>query len=390
MSASGRSRLRLTEMILLGGIFLDLVGFGMVLPDVQFRSERLGMPGWEIGLALTVTFVIQLFASPWWGRASDRLGRKPILLACSSLSALGLMTYGMAHSPALIIVSRALSGFGGANVSIAQAVIADSAESEARTASLGRLGAAVSAGLIAGAASLAVPILRGANIGLVAGCLSLSGVVMLIMLPVRRSEATSTPAPSPPSRLGFGLLSELPKLRPLIITAVVAWFSLAMLEGTFGRLIERTLGFTRREFGEIFAVEAVVGVVSQGALLAWLANRTQPLLRLRASYVCQGIGLLLMPLAVGLGPLFGAGAMYSAGSGIANGTVNALCSLETPADRQGELFGVLQGARSVGFAVGPVLGGILFDVRPNLPYILAALTCIGAAILVRVPSHDDD
>ena len=411
---------RLPEALILGAIFLDLFGFGMLVPDIQFRAESLGMAGWAIGATLTVTFVIQLFVSPLWGRASDRVGRKPVLLACAGLSAAGLFTYGFATLPVIILASRTLSGFGGANVSIAQAYMADLSSVAARTAAMGRIGAAVSAGLIAGSASLALPFMHGLNVGFVAGTLSATGACALLLLPrstrvaggARHDTASSgdaTPAPRTKLKIfDFDLLRALPALRSLVIIAVVSWFALAMLEGTFGRLIERTLGFHRREFGEVFALEAIVGVLVQGVILAWLAKRTSAGIRLRFSYVVQGAGLALMPFVSSLcvlfglshrfsmgaavvsypaaiGVLFGASALYAAGSGIANGTVNGLCSVATPEDRQGELFGLLQGARSVGFAVGPVLGGLLFDVNPRAPYLLAGGTCLAAAILVRVP-----
>ena len=402
--AENRSEPRLPEAIIIAAVFLDLFGFGMLLPDIQFRAERLGMVGWAIGATLTTTFAIQLVASPIWGRASDHIGRKPVLLACAALSALGLFTYGFAISPAVIVASRALSGLGGANVSIAQAYMADLSGPSGRTAAMGRIGAAVSAGLIAGSASLALPFMRAVNVGFVAGGLSAAGACGLLFLPGRRGSDVCRPPAGDASESGGGepvdlaavrrgrirlfdlsLLRSLPALRSLVTVAAVAWFSLAMLEGTFGRLIERTLGYHRREFGEVFALEAVVGVLAQGVILGWLAKRSGSGPRLRLSYLSQGAGLALMPFVPGLATLMGVSALYSAGAGIANGTVNGLCSLATPEDRQGELFGLLQGARSVGFAVGPVLGGLVFDLDLRAPYLLAGGTCLAAAILVRIP-----
>jgi len=383
LAEESRFSSRFPEAVILLAIFLDLFGFGMLIPDIQFRAERLGMTGWEIGAALTTTFVIQFVVSPLWGRASDRLGRKPILLACAALSASGLFTYGIATLPIVIVISRVLSGFGGANVSIAQAYMADRSTSAGRTGAMGRIGAAVSAGLIAGPASLSLPALRHINVGLTAGMLSAAGVVALLFLPAGAPVTTGEPERKP--IFDFSLLRTLPALRSLVIVAAVAWFSLAMLEGTFGRLIERTLGFHRLEFGRVFALEAVVGVVAQGLILAWLAKRTRPDPRLRISYLLQGAGLALTPYVLNLPSLFGVSALYALGSAVANGTVNGLCSLATPEDRQGELFGLLQGARSVGFAIGPILGGIVFDLRPQAPYLLAGGTCLAAAILVRLP-----
>jgi DHA1 family multidrug resistance protein-like MFS transporter len=221
------------------------------------------------------------------------------------------------------------------------------------------------------------------NLGYIAGSLSATGTLLLLFLPRR---ALADPVKKPNVLFDFTLLRAFPALRSLVIVAVVAWFSLATLEGTFGRLIERTLGFHQWQFGQVFAFEAFVGVIVQGLLLAWLAKRTSDAPRLRVAYVAQGAGLALMPFAPSLGALFLMSALYAAGAGIANGTINGLCSRLAPSDRQGELFGIMQGARSIGFAIGPTIGGAMFDRSPSSPYLLAGGTCIAAALLVRVPS----
>ena len=373
---------KLPEALVLGAIFLDLFGFGMLIPDVQYRAEHLGMPGWEIGAALTVTFIIQFILSPIWGHASDRYGRKLILVTCALFSATGLFTYGFASVGWVIFASRALSGIGGANIAIAQAYLSDIYSAEARTAALGRLGAVVSTGLIVGSASLSLSFVNHENIGLIAGTLSFCGAGLLLALP--RGEV-SEPTKERRILFDFGLLRDFPALKALVLVAVVAWFSLATLEGTFGRLIERTLHFHQAQFGQVFALEGVVGVIAQGVLLGWLVRKTPDGPRLRIAYLAQGAGLALMPFAPSLAALFLMSALYAAGSGVANGTINGLCSRLAPQARQGELFGLMQGARSVGFAVGPTVGGALFDRWYSAPYFLAGGTCIAAALLVRVP-----
>ena len=102
---------------------------------------------------------------------------------------------------------------------------------------------------------------------------------------------------------------------------------------------------------------------------------------LRLGYVLQGVGLGLTPFAPGLVWLFACSTLYAIGAGVANPTINARCSDITPENRQGEMFGLLQAARSVGFLLGPLLGGILFDWRPEMPYLLAAGVMILASLL---------
>lgn len=110
----------------------------------------------------------------------------------------------------------------------------------------------------------------------------------------------------------------------------------------------------------------------------------------------QGLGLALNPAAAviasvlhPLATLFIASTIYAIGSGIASPTINSLCSREVPDERQGELFGILQGSRSFGFVAGPLLGGALFDLHPTIPYILAGVVCVAAAMLVPKPSFEE-
>lgn len=371
-------------------IFLDLFGFGMLIPDIQIRAEKLGAPGWMIGFILSSTFLVQLIVSPRWGKASDHLGRKPVLLLCTGFSAAGMLMYGFAVGIPMLLLSRVLSGLGGANVAVAQAVVADGTSAEKRTAAMGRIGAVITTGLIGG------PILGGFVghtlgshwVGWIAGSCSLFGGVLLFLLvpkvePKSGGEKTKTPF------LDLRLLKSLPQVRALVIISAIAWFSLATLEGTFGRLIERTLNFNQSHFGIIFGFESTIGFLVQAYLIGWAAKRINDKNLLRGAYLLQGLGLALTPFAY-LFPIPAAwlavmlcfSLLYAVGAGLANPTINSLCSKLTPEDRQGELFGLLQGARSLGFILGPVLGGALFDWWFAAPYLLAGCVCILASAMV--------
>src|SRR5688572_16075672 len=146
-----KSSLR-AELPLLLAVFLDLVGFGMAFPDIQLRAEKFGAPGVLIGLLLSSYFIVQILASPRWGRLSDHVGRKPVLLTCTALSVLSMLAYAFASSLWLILLSRIFAGLAAANVVVAQAYIADTSTEADRAAKMGRIGAAITAGLIAGPA----------------------------------------------------------------------------------------------------------------------------------------------------------------------------------------------------------------------------------------------
>lgn len=388
------------EVPLLIAVFLDLLGFGMVIAGFQLRAQSLIPAGWPkgpiIGALFASTFIIQLIASPRWGRRSDSTGRKGIVVACTLLSGAAMLVYGQAESLAMLLVSRVLAGFGSANVAVAQAMLSDAYEAEARTAALGRIGAALSSGLVIGPAVGGFLSHHGgpALVGWIGGGASLAGAVaMAVALPNVPPKRAQEPGKRPP--IDLTLLRDLPSLRPMVTIAAVAWFSLATLEGTFARLINRLFGYGELEFGIYFGYESLLSVIVQGSLLGLLAKRFRETPMLRLSYFAQGLGLALNPIAATiaaffppLGTLFVASTLFALGSSVANPTVNAICSRLTPEARQGELFGVLQGARAIGFVLGPIVGGALFDWNATAPYLLAGAVCVVAALLLPKVAHE--
>jgi predicted MFS family arabinose efflux permease len=179
----------------------------------------------------------------------------------------------------------------------------------------------------------------------------------------------------------LSVLSAAPGLRPLFALAATAFFALACLEGTFGRLLAHRFGYGPREFGLIFGYESLLSVLVQTLLLAWLAARVRAPRLLAVAYGLQGVGLALTPFAPGLSSLFALSTLYAVGVGVATPTLNGLCSAGTPPARQGEMFGLLQGARSAGFLIGPTLGSVLFDWRVEVPYLLAgAVLVLGGGV----------
>ncbi|MBS1723403.1 MAG: MFS transporter [Armatimonadetes bacterium] len=368
------------ESALLALVFLDLLGFGMLIPDVQIRLDSMNVPGWAIGAILSSMFVVQTLVSPLWGRFSDRIGRKPVIVVCTLLSAGAMLLYAFARDPALVLGSRILAGLGAANVAVAQAYVSDLAASGSKLTAMGRIGAAISAGLIAGPALGGVLAHIGQNflLGIVAGSFSATGaLVAWLLLP------TVQPVKQEVKPKGnWDLLKTVPGLARVFLVVAVGWFSLATLEGTFGRLIKARLGLGQLEFGLIFAYESLLALVIQVALLKFVEKRWSASVALKASYVLMGVGLALFPFAPTLAMLFVASTAYATGSSVASPTANTLCSTLTPESRQGELFGLLQSARSFGFLVGPVLGGRLFDASHASPYLLATAVCLLAALVV--------
>jgi MFS family permease len=371
------------QIPLVAAVALDMTGFGMIIPDIQTYAERLikqegwisGTPipiGAVIGAILSSMFIVQFFVSPWWGAKSDALGRKNVFLVCTLLSTVSMVIYALASTSLMLFLSRMLAGLGGANVAVAQASIADSSDPGRRTVVLGKLGAAQTLGLVGGPAlgGIVSDSLGSAWVGWIAAGLSLIGVALVTCF----GKFVSTEAVGTRRKFGFGpLLREFPALLPFVVLVSVAWFSLSSLEGTFGRLLKANWGYGGTQFGLLFGFESVVGLVAQGVALAWIASRFSDRSLVVFGYLLQGIGLATTPFMPNLAGLFVSSLLYALGVGIANPTVNGLCSKAVDPDRQGEVFGVIQSARSIGFILGPMVGGILFDLWTALPYLLAGV-----------------
>jgi len=370
------------ELPILVALFLDLAAFGMVFPDVQLHARDLGADGKMIGLLLASMFVVQMIASPPWGILSDRIGRRPVFVFCTALSASSWLIYAVSTNLTLILMSRILAGLAAANVVVAQAYLSDVTPEGGRSAVLGRAGAAISGGLILGPAlGMWLATTGGVKLlGEVAACCSGVGAVLGLFL-VESRVRQETKKKRAWFGFDFSLFREHPALRSLFVLASVAWFALATLEGTFGRLVTEHFHLSPTIFGDIFSMESLLGAIVQGVLLAWVVSKIHERWTLRVGFFLAGIGLLLTPFAPAVWILFLVSGLYSIGTGLANPTLNSIASRMVNEARQGELFGMLQGSRSVGFLVGPVLGGTLFDWRPEAPYVLAGAVGILAAVL---------
>ena len=386
--------MRRYEFPILAALFLDLIGFGMAFPDVQIRAEKLGAPGWGIGLLLASLFAVQFFASPRWGRLSDRIGRKPVVIICTLLSAASMLVYALTNSLEGILFSRVLAGLAAANVVVAQAYMAEHTSESERGGAMGRIGAAISVGLIGGpfVGGQLVQIGGSHLLGLVAASASgLGALILFVGMKGLKPDEAREPGKAPV--IDFRLLKDIPRLAPLFLIAAVSWFALACLEGTFGRLLEARFHFPNSDLGAtftlpqgasgaIFGLESLIAFVVQGILYERATKRFGEKPLLTVGFLLQGAGLVCTPFAPGLALVAVASGIYSLGAALGGPAINSLCSNMTPESRQGELFGLLQASRSIGFLVGPMIGGILFDAWIPGPYVLAGAIAIVATLLV--------
>ncbi len=354
--------------ILLLIVFVDMVGFGIIIPYLPFWGERYGASPDLVALLMTVYAGFQfVFAFPL-GWISDNVGRKPVLALSLVGSVVSFGLLAVADSLLLIFLSRALGGIVGANISVAQAYIADVTDQQERAKGMGLLGASLGLGFILGPALGGV--LAGADSGnpdyrltfwvaaAISG-ISLLACLFLMKEPARR-RAVALERGFRARLTAFGLIIREPGVAIPIIVAGVAGFAMAGLESTYALWTNREHGWGPQANGWFFAYIGVVLVIVQGGLVGPIARRFGEASMLMAGLIVLMLGMALVPFSSTIWLVFVNGGLVALGFGMVSPALNSLTSRNAPEERQGAVMGVLQSAQSMARVVGPAFAGVLF------------------------------
>jgi MFS family permease len=366
-------------------VFVDLLGFGMVIPVMPLYAERLGASATWTGLLSAGYSAMQFLFAPIWGRLSDRVGRRPVLLLSIAMTGVAFLLYGLAGSFATLLVSRLFAGAATANIAIAQAYVADVTPPEGRARGMGMIGAAFGLGFVLGPAmggllstySLALPGFAAAGLSLV----NLVGASLLLPEPIQRSRAARS------GRLA-ALAEELgkPGIRRLIVVYFLVILAFSAMEATYAFLAQYRYGLRDREVAWVFAYIGVLVVVVQGGLIGPLTRRLGEKRLLVLGAVLQAVGLAFLPFAVGVPGLLLASAPLAVGSGLSSPALTSLLSRFSRAEDQGGTLGIGQSAAAFGRILGPEAGTWTFaQWSPATPYLggaalMAAAALVGATV----------
>jgi MFS family permease len=380
-------------------VFLDLLGFGIVLPVAAFYVKALGGPGMsneQVASASTWLGVLysltQFFFAPLWGRLSDRVGRRPVILISVTGSCLSYLLFGLARSLPILLASRALAGAMAANISTAQAYVADVTTPEDRTRGMGMIGAAIGLGFVFGPAiawavggsspghaSPAVPFLA-------AGLAALNLVLAYFLLP----ESLKPGAPSAASRRAFGLgpfMQALahPRVGMPILVFFLSTLAFAAMEWTLTPFLMARYQFSQRQTGELFFGLGIMIAVVQGGLIRRMARGDREPQLLVLGTLLMIPGLALIPRAGSVPGLWGVLAVLAFGQGITSPSVSSLVSKSVEATEQGAFLGVSQGMSSLARAVGPLAAGWLIRAERSVaaPFPAAGVV-MGLAFLLSL------
>lgn len=369
-------------------VALDLVGFGIVLPLLPLYAEDFGATPATVGVLVASFSLMQLVFSPVWGRVSDRVGRKPVLVLSLVGTAVGSLLTGLAGSLWLLFAGRILDGISGASVSVAQAAVTDVAEPEQRARLLGLLGAAFGVGFVAGPALGALAALQGPELPflLAAGIAAVNAALAVRRLPETNPPSRRrTPAPSPLAERR----SLTPALVRLLVVAFLALVAFSAFEATFALLGERRFDLGPASTGLVFAGIGVVLVVVQGGLVHPTVTRLGEVHALRVGLGLDAAGLLLLAGATSWPVLVVALLLLVVGQGLVTPTLTSVVAGRARADRRGSVLGIQQSAGALARVVGPTMGGLLFQhVGLAAPYAVGAALAAGAALLTLAESLD--
>jgi len=376
-------------------VFVDLVGFGIVLPLLPFYADRFGASGLEIGLLVMVYSLAQLFLAPLWGRLSDHLGRRPILLVGLVGSAISYVVFAYAGSLLVLFVSRIMAGVGGANVPVAQAYIADVTPPEQRAGNMGLIGAAFGLGFIFGPAlgGLLAPVSWEAP-GLAAAALCFGNAVLaFFLLPesLPADEAAPEEHSAVPVRLR-DLRVAVTSPRLLRILGLSFFFTVAFscMQPTFPLFGEIRFGLDERTVGYLFAFLGLISAIMQGGLVRRLVPRLGEATLIRACALPFVGGLVLIAVAPSMPVLLTGLAALAVGFGGTLPSIHSLVSRVAPDELQGSVLGVGQSVGALARVVGPVIAGWSFDVLGVAsPYIVAAAIG-GVALLFALTVHQPE
>jgi multidrug resistance protein len=385
--------LRSWRAVLLLTVFLQLLGFGIVLPVLPYFGRSLGVEAAGIGALFAAYSLTQFLLAPLWGRLADRFGRRPIMLASIGGGIVAYLLFAWAQSYVVLLVSRVLAGASAAVIGVSQAYMADRTKPDERAREMGLLGAAIGMGFVVGPALGAVLSRWGyPAVGYVAAALTAANLALAARrlpesLPTHRRPVPEATARSP--RLaGFRRRG----LEGILVILFLTTASFSIMYPVFPLFVHDRLGFGPMQAGILFSLLGLVAVLVQGGLLGRLARwfGERPLLRVGA--LVMGFGMALLPLPFVRSPAMLGLVMIPVALGVAVTTPIAqtlLSRLSGPLDQASNL-GLGLSMTSLARAVGPLAGGFFFQhLGTPYPFWAAAVLLVGAAGLVAaVPAGD--
>jgi len=387
-------------------VLLDLIGFGIVLPLLPTYAKDLGASPLMIGFIAATYSGMQFLFSPIWGRLSDFIGRRPVMLVSIFMAAVSYLFFAHASTIPLLILARALSGIGSANIAAAQAYITDVTDSKSRSTAMGMLGAAFGIGFIIG------PLIGGflkhnfgiEMVGYVASALiALDFILAVFFLTESNKDAQKIShfLKISLARTGKPILTSMQEKSAAYFKGIsnalshkpIALLMSANFIFTFGIINMQIAAIllwkeyfmaTDQQIGYLFAYVGFISVVVQGGLIGKLNKRFGEHKLFLLGHIFTFVGVFFIPFippttlfTLGLGILL----FFSIGTSLVNPINISLISLYSYTQKQGQIMGYGQSVNSLARILGPFSGSILYGMIPSMPFVVAGVLMLAGTII---------
>lgn len=358
--------------VLMLTVFIDLLGFGIVVPFLAFYARQHGASGWAIGGVLAIYSLMQFFFSPIWGRLSDRVGRRPVLMISLAGSVAGYLLFAFAQSLILIFLARLVAGVAAANIGTAQAYVADSTTPENRARGMGLIGAAFGLGFIFGPPVGGLLSHLGESIGYHGNLLPglAASALSLIALCVAAFALPESKRPDAAIRSGIP-----PQFDPSVWRAVAANKPLAL---TFAAIFLIILAFAGMEplvalhgpaafqlqttdLGFLFMFMGIVVAVIQGGIIGRVTKRIGERMTAAIGAISLAAGLFAVPSVSVVASLYGAAFFIAIGQGLSYPSLTSIVTRVSPQQELGGMLGLQSSLASLARVLGPLYAGALYD-----------------------------
>ena len=382
-------------LVLFLTVFIDLIGFGMVIPFLSYYAREYGASGIAVGAVVGIYSIMQFFFAPVWGRLSDRIGRRPVLLISLTASCAGYLLFAFSHSLGLLFASRVIAGVGGANIGTAQAYIADSTSHENRAKGMGLIGAAFGLGFILG------PPLSGflshfgtgrglpGNLlpGLVAGGLSFTAFLIALNVLAESKPAHVMPRSGLPPQFDPRLWRAM--LTNRLLASLIAGLFLTLL-AVAGMEISVTLhgrerfGFRQLDMAYLFLFMGIIVAGIQGGLIGRFVRAIGEKGVIIAGAASFTLGFVLVPSIWRVPLLYGVAFFIAIGQGLCYPALTSLVSKVAPESERGSMLGLATSVGSLARFLGPILAGFLYDLAGAAGAFYGGAVLMAAALAIAV------
>jgi len=342
-------------------VFIDLIGFGIVIPILPKYAERFGAHEMIVGLLLGTYSLMQFISSPILGKISDRVGRRPVLIISLLATSGGFAIMGFAQTLVWLFVGRIVPGLSGGNISTAQAYMADITEPEERSHVMGLIGAAFGLGFVFGPAigGLLSLISPSAPFLFASGLALLNAVLAFVRLPESLPpEHRVTAKERAPISQVFKHGWHLPALMGAYFFSIAGF---AILTTIFALFTEKRFGYDQKTIGLVFSAIGLVGAVVQGGLLRRLLKRQSEKSLAVTGVLLLTVGMALLPFVGGLATLLIVCSIIGIGNSLVTPTLNGLASRSAERTWQGRVTGLMQSSGSLARCIGPFIAGELLS-----------------------------